>query len=875
MRSLLRRSLPFALPLTAGFLLAQEPVTPSAPTAPAAEALLRQQTIPFVPNVGQWDRPTRFEAHLGATTAYLEADGFRLVFTEAPAPKSLRQRLGKERVVRETLRGAAVRLAFAGAGAAEVVGEAALAVKHGYFLGNDATRWRSEVQTFGAVRYRGVHAGVDVLAYTRDGHFEYDFEIAANGDLAAVVVQVEGAERLTLEADGSLVLHTAVGAVRQPAPATFEIDEQGQRRPVAARYRLLSPTSFGFEVPAWRRDRSLVVDPGVLWATTLAGGSVGDLAVDASGTITIVGSSGGLGYPATVGALSGAPLGNDCFVTRIDPSLPTAQQHRYTTYFGGNGDDFATEVVVAANGVVTVAGTTDLSASFPTTVGAFDTSYGGGSIDSFVIQLDPSLVGAQQLRYATYLGGSGDDLPYDLATGFGGELLVAGFSDSTDYPLSANAFDTTVTVGFGSAVVSWLDPTQVGAAQLVYSTYLGGSRGDDARTVAMDALQRIFVAGYAESTNFPTTAGALQTVHASPIQADAYVAMLDPAQPPAQQLVWSTLYGGVADDWIDAIVVDAIGSVVTAAGTTGSANLAMTPNAFLATATQPSQQFFGSYVARFDPNATGASQLTYASYLVGSGFDFSVGLAVTRSGALTVLGNTDAPDFPVTDGAYSTTNPGQAVYLVRLDPNRPPAQQLVYGTFFGGSSDDIPTAFAVDADDEEQVTVAGYVFSLSFPTTPGAFGTPLTGSDFFVARLDLRPTGCVAYGNASSGCSGLPSIGALSWPQVGNAAFAFTCTSAPLPPLGLGVAVLNLAPLPAAVPVLGIDLWVNPVNAPIVPVLANAFGTADLPLPLPSVPSLAGQQISAQFAFLDVVGPAPCTSQGWAASNAMVITIQP
>lgn len=845
-------------------------------TAPIVAELVQQQPAAFVPNLGQWQHPGRYVARLGAVTAFLEDDGFLLTFAGA-APSAARTApgpvAGRPRFVRnhEAELAAAVRLQFVNAAAADFAALLPGSVRQNYFVG-ERSSWRTEVPTYGAVRYQNLYRGVDVRCYSRDGHFEYDLELATGADLAAVQIEVSGASGLSVDADGALVFQTAVGTVRQPAPVTWEVGSDGARRPITAQYRLLAQNRFGFAAPGWNGSRPLVVDPGVLYATTLGSVFVGTMAMDAAGVVTVVGDALGLAYPTTTGAYSPAQIGGtDWFVTQLDPSLPTAQQHRYTTYFGGGGDDSATEVAIAPNGVITIAGTTN-STNYPTTAGALQSTFQGGSIDGTVTRLDPSRVGLQQLVYATLLGGSGDDLPEDVTIGFSGELVVVGYSDSPNLPTSANCWDPTVSSG-GSAFVTQLDPTLTGAQQLAFGTYLGGTASDDARAVEVDVLGRITVVGYAESTNFPTTPGAFQNVHASPIQADAFVAQLDPSQSGAQQLAYSSLFGGVADDWFDAVAIDALGAVITLVGTTGSANLAVTPNAYQTAATQPSNQFFGTFVVRLAP-ALGSGQLVYSSYLVGTGFDFAAAIVTTGADTITVTGGTDATDFPTTPGAYDRTNPaGNKAYVARLDLSRAPARQLVYSTYFGGGTVDYSVGMALDPADSYRVTLAGYVASPTFPTTPGAFGTPLSGSDLFVARLDLRPTGVEAYGASSPGCFGALPMGVLSWPQVGAANFTLSCSNAE--PNALAALVIGFQGLAAPTPVLGVDVWVATTNAVAVVLVATPSGVIDVPFPIPAVPGFAGVQMFAQFGAFSQMGPAPCPVQGLAASNALHLSIQP
>lgn len=836
-----------------------------------------EPTVAFVPNLGQWQQPAGFVAQFGATTAYVGANGVRLAFV-APASgpcsqvQSLHERV---RAPRSPRQGAAVDLRFVGAATVSPEADSAtvLSGRRNFFVGAPS-QWRTEVPAYGATVYRGLYAGVDARCYSLDGHFEYDVELAVGADLAAVVVEFAGAESLRLAADGALEIGTAAGVVRQPAPQTFVVTAQG-RRSVAASYRLLGEHRFGFAVPDWDGREPLVIDPGILYSTVFGASATGtgvipgDMARDANGLVTIVGSTDGLVYPPTLGAfLATPPGGGDLFVTQIDPALPTSQQHRYSTYLGGSGAEDMALVAVEASGLVTVTAWSD-STDYPTTPGAYTTVPAG--YDCVVTRLDPTLTGTAQLVYSNHFGGSTYDVPLAINLGYAGEVVIAGFTDSIDYPTTPGAYDTSIHNPLSAAFVTVLKPAVPTAQQIVYSTYISGSSGDEADAVAMDVLGRVILSGRAESTNYPTTPGALQTVHGSPIQADAFVSLLDPALSGTQQLVYSTLFGGNSDDYVEAMAVDVIGSTVTIVGTTSSDNLQVTANAYQSSSPLPQQQYFGTFLTTLDLTAPAAQQLVYSTYLTGTNLDFVYDLAVDESGAMTVAGFTYSTDYPTTPGCYHSTftSTNSMGFVSRLDPSLPPAKQLVYSTLLGDDS----TAFAValDSADPFVATVAGTA-GPTHPTTPGAFGTPPGSNGAFLTRLAMRPTGIDAYGTASPGCVGLPAISTLSWPQVGNASFALYCTNAG--PGSLGVAILNVPALPSALPVFGFDLWVAPVGALLVVVVADAAGRVELPFPMGSSPSLAGAQVHTQFAFY-VPGASPCPAQGWSASDALSITVQP
>ncbi|MCI0587211.1 MAG: hypothetical protein L0323_10265 [Planctomycetes bacterium] len=851
---------------------------PAAPTPlPEGAAKLARVPSAFLPNLGQWEHSARFVAQLGGVAVFLEEGGFALSAAEscdepAGAPS----------------RGAAVRMRFAGARPCEVVGEEPLAGVHAYFLGNDPSRWRTGVPRFGAVRYRGAWPGVDVMCFAKEGHLEYDLVLSPGAALAGVELTVEGAEVLRVEEEGTLVLETAIGPLRQPRPKTFEVDGAGRRRELTARYEVRGRDRFGFVVPEWGGGSRLVLDPGLLWSTFVGGVShefAEALSVEASGVVTIAGYTLSADHPTTPGAWntthnSPGGLFTDVFVSRLDPSQPSSQQLLYSTFVGGTDSDFATALSVDASGVVTIAGYTQ-SANYPTTPGAWDTTHNSSTLafvaDVFVTRLDPSQPSSQQLLYSTFLGGASAEFPWALSVDASGVATIAGETTSPDYPTTPGAWDTTYNgAGFFSDVfVTRLDPSQPSSQQLLYSTFVGGAALDTARALSVDAAGVVTIAGSTNSSfppGYPTTPGAWDTTHNGGY--DVFVARLDPSQPSSQQLLYSTFVGGTGPEWVQGLSADASG-VVTIAGQAGP-GYPTTPGAWDTAHNSPGgpgPAFYDAFVSRLDPSQPSSRQLLYSTFVGGVSGDSPRALSVEASGVVTIAGETTSANYPTTPGAWDTTyNGSNDVFVARLDPSLPSSQQLRYSTFVGGASDDQAWALSVDASGV--ATIAGSTSSADYPTTPGAWDTthdnPGFAGDAFVTRLDMLPAGASAYGASTPGCAGPLAIGVTSWPQVGNAAFAVTCASGPSN--GFGFLGFSSAGLAAPLVFGGLAAWIDPF-APFfleIVVPSNAVGAATVPLPIPPDAALAGLQLFVQFAWPDA-----CAPGGFSASNALAIVVQP
>ena len=328
---------------------------------------------------------------------------------------------------------------------------------------------------------------------------------------------------------------------------------------------------------------------------------------------------------------------------------PTGSGLVYSTYLGGSADDRGDGIAIDTAGNAYMTGSTS-STNFPTTPGAFKTTFGGGvdeffPHDAFVTKLNPTGSG---LVYSTYLGGSGDDSGLGIAVDPAGNAYVTGDTDSADFPTTLAAFQPALD-GPCDAFVTKLNLTGSG---LVYSTYLGGSGCEGGGGIAVDAAGQPYVTGQTDSTNFPTTPGAFQTANAG--SADAFVTKLNPT---GSGLVYSTYLGGSGFEGGQGIALDT--SPMPNAyviGTTGSTNFPTTPNAF-----QPT--FAGgppdgdAFVTKLNPTGSG---LIYSSYLGGSGQDRGndIALDALPNPNAYVTGSTRSTDFPTTPGAFQTTNGG-------------------------------------------------------------------------------------------------------------------------------------------------------------------------------------------------------------------------
>jgi len=408
---------------------------------------------------------------------------------------------------------------------------------------------------------------------------------------------------------------------------------------VQASYRLFGKNRYGFAVQGADPSLPLVIDP--ILQSTYLGGSGGDfayaLAIAGSGDVYVAGYTGSTNFPNTSGGAQASHGGGilDAFVARLNASLTSILQ---STYLGGSGWDEPHALAIhPSTGEVYVAGWTQ-STNFPNTTGGAQASHGGGSWDAFVARLNAALT---QNPQSTYLGGTGHDWASALAIASTGDVYVAGYTDSTDFPNTTGGAQASNS-GSGDAFVARLNATLTSNPQ---STYLGGSGSDFAFALAIAGGGEVYVAGLTVSTNFPNTAGGAQASKSG--FEDAFVARLNATLTSNPQ---STYLGGSGYDEARALAIAGSGDVYVA-GYTDSTNFPNTTGG-----AQASHGGGGdAFVARLNASLTSNPQSTY---LGGSGDDEAYSLAIAGSGEVVVAGYTFSTNFPNTTGGAQASNGG-------------------------------------------------------------------------------------------------------------------------------------------------------------------------------------------------------------------------
>ena len=817
--------------------------------------------LSFTANQGQADKSVNFLARGQGYGLYLTPNQAVLALRK-PASRASRanmQEIAHLRMLRPFLRPAqrrrlakleaslpgteTLRMELRGANAqAPVSGSGELPGTANYFIGNDPTRWHTRVPTFAKVHYTGIYPGIDLIYYGNQRKLEYDFVVAPHANPKQIELQFSGAQQLKLDGNGNLLVVGESGEVAFEKPVVYQ-DEKGQRVPVRGQYALLANHTVGFKLGKFDRNKALVIDPTLSYATYL-GGSTFDagtaITVDASG-IYVIGVTADTDFPVTSGSIQTMNTsGNEiAFVAKLNLA---GSALIYSTYLGGAADtehssgSDAYGIAVDGNEGAYICGET-FSDDFPVTMGAFQTAnhaFSNNAQNAFVSKLNPD---GTALVYSTYLGGSGlaidtgnaeffdGDSPLRMTVDPTGSAYIIGTAYSTNFPTTAGAYQLTnkAAANFAAnAFVTKFNPT----GSLVYSTYLGGSgisptaagdvdgegAGEAGYGIAVAtgaAAGEAYVTGYTFSPDFPATG--YQTVNhgTANVAANAFVSVLNAA---GTGLVGSTYLGGTGrtigngnsdldasqngDDGIGVTLDTSNDAYVV--GVTVSTDFPTTASAYQATNKGAANFSSNAFVSELDPTLT---TLIYSTYVGGSGIpgsdtditgegDFGTGIAVDTAGDAYITGATVSTDFPVTSNAFqSGPRSTQAVdsgFFTELNPG---GSGLQYSTYLGGSG-------ASSYGGTEDVFFEGdFFYDVTLDTSGNAYLTGYAYSyDFPVTTNALQrvnnaggtPGGnaFIAKFGATAGATFLPTTTTLSSTTSGT---SITFTAVVKPVTGTGV----------------------------------------------------------------------------------------
>ena len=396
----------------------------------------------------------------------------------------------------------------------------------------------------------------------------------------------------------------------------------------------------------------------------------------------------------------------DCTRFELISNDFTPATSSYSTFFGGSESEDATKIAFDSEGNVIVIGQTE-SEDFPTTPNPIQSSYAGGAWDSFVAKFDTS----GNLVFSTFLGGNNYEHITWVSTDNYDNIVVAGTTQSTDFPVTDDAYLATH-AGAHDGFITKISPT----GEMIYSTYFGAQQTEWIYGMEFDEENNYMFSGFTLSDGLATS-GVYQEDRAG--STDCFAARLSED---GQTLQMLTYFGGLKDDKAWTMDVDSSYNYYIT-GATFSDDLPVTDDAFQS---EPSD-LSSIYIAVIDYNGL---SLNYSSYFGGSDEEYALGINCDSNRGIIVSGETRSDDFPTTEGAYHRTPEGKTdVFVLRISENR----ELDFCTRIAGNATD--RAWDCRVDSEDNVIIVGRVSSYDFPTANAPQPEKAKQTDAFVSRL--------------------------------------------------------------------------------------------------------------------------------------------
>ncbi|WP_374008261.1 IPTL-CTERM sorting domain-containing protein [Delftia lacustris] len=663
---------------------------PAKPDTAQAQQALQGLAVPFEANSGQFDARVAFAGRTFAGAVYVTRQG-EIVYS-LPAPKEEGSQAWS---LTETLVDAQALKPYGGEQAQTKISR---------FTGPKSY----EAATYHNVQLGQAWPGIEMELAARGSNVEKLFHVKPHADAGRIQVRLAGAQSLRVGDGGELIARTGHGDVAYTAPVAFQqVGGKRIDVPVKYALNEAGD-GYGFALGTYDRTRALVIDPllqstylggsgsdvvkaiaidtvsgdvlvggdtasgdfpgtaggaqlslggrtdgfvarlsgdlKTLRQSTFLGGSnldyFGALAIDQkTGDVLVGGYTYSNSFPGTAGGAQASYGGNtDGFVARLSGDLKTLRQ---STFLGGSGADYIGALAIdVATGDVLVAGTTN-SRNFPGSAGAMQPGL-GGDLDGFVAHLSGDL---QVLRQSSYLGGAVYDTANSLALDVDtGDLLVGGFTLSTDFPGTAGGAQAGFGSGFSDGFVARLSGD---LKTLRQSTYLGGSGTDQINALAIAATGDVLVGGYTYSTDFPGTVGGAQASFGG--YSDGFVARLSDDLRTLRQ---SSYLGGGKSEELWALAIDVATGEVVVGGHTFSTD-------FPSTAGGAQVSFSGGYADGFIARLSAdLKTLRQSTYLGGSGGEQINALVIVAKGDVLVGGYTDSTDFPESAGGAQPNSAG-------------------------------------------------------------------------------------------------------------------------------------------------------------------------------------------------------------------------
>tara|TARA_Y100000589_G_scaffold332313_1_gene391629 strand:+ start:1486 stop:5259 length:3774 start_codon:yes stop_codon:yes gene_type:complete len=683
-----------------------------------SSSLFSQQAgYKFLENKNQWPENVNYKAELKNGELYLEKNGFLFNFYDEKLMNNLisnhydKSKLPKNPEIKQH----SYRVNFLNMNSnCKFIHSQPTKEYYNYFIGNNASKWANNVRGYHEIIYNDLYEGIDLKLYSKYFNLKYDLIIKPGINPKIIKFKYEGVKDISLK-KGRIHIQTSVNQIIENEPFAYQFINNKKIK-VNCNYKLKGNIISYVFPNGYNKKYPLIIDPTLIFSTFSGSFSNNfgySATFDSKGFLYSGSSVFGNQYPTTLGAYNTSWNGGvvDIGISKFDTSGTFLI---YSTYLGGSNDELPHSLIVNSFDELFILGTTS-STDFSTTPSAYDTSYNGGipnnlsnglgvnysnGSDIFVSHLSTD---GSNLIGSTFIGGSGNDglnstsdiasnniLRYNYADEIRGEIeidnnnniYIASCTQSTDFPVSPNAFQSNYGGGDIDGCIIKLDNN---LENIIWSSYLGGDFHDAIYSLALDPNEDIYVTGGTSSSTFPISVNALQ-INNQGGRSDGFVSQISSN---GQQILNSTYFGSSSYDQSYFVETDRNGNVYLL-GQTEIQDTTFIKNVGW------SIPGSGQFISKLSPNLDSISYSTV--FGSGNGINISPtaflvdlcnkmylagwGGSVNNLGILdNNAGNTN--NMPITSDAFQSSTDGSDFYIMVLEDD---ASGIVYGSYFGGGT---------------------------------------------------------------------------------------------------------------------------------------------------------------------------------------------
>jgi Beta-propeller repeat len=691
----------------------------------------------FVPNLGQTDKSIKFILRNKHLRMNLLENG--LITSIAKKTTS-----SKNHLLIST-----VGMDFKGANKNPLItGEEMLKGYINYVNEANETDQTENIPNYSKVKYHNLYNGIDLI-YKNNDLLEYDFIIHPYMNPGKIKLHFQGAEKLSINRDGDLIIRTRSGEIRHKKPIIYQ-EINSEKKFITGSFKKINLTTVTFAVNNYDKKIPLIIDPTVIYSSYIGGDEsdvVSSIASDTTGNIYLTGTSRSANFPVTPGTYSVDKNDDtDIFVAKLSSSDYSLI---YSTYIGSsklNKSDVNISNCIAVNkkGEVYIGGFTS-SQNFPVAPTHYFPEIKKNNIvihgNAFLLKLDnvgKSISFSAQFFAESITGIAVNSNDEVFVTGTADETFPTGIqSSNSTLPQTTKTYRTISNDrhGFSEIFVAKFNSLLLGDSSLLYATFLGGSGVDRGAAVAADDSGNVYVTGSTNSIDFPISPGAFQKNAGN---RSAFVTQLDTNVGGNNSLIYSTFLGDNSSGW--GIAVDNNKKIYV----TGS-----TKEGFPVTQNGYQKNFGGNldiFLSKLDSSAVGTDSLLYSTYFGGKSDDVGLGISVYHPDYVAITGSTISTDFPITKDAFQTALSGNLKkdsFISIFNTSGNASASLIYSTFLGGSDEDIGNS--VTFDNKGNVFLSGLTYSNNFVITPDALQKSFRSknrnySDSFISKINFLET---------------------------------------------------------------------------------------------------------------------------------------